>query len=473
VPNRSSRLTSKGRAKERAPAKAPPKAPPNDVGSAFPDQSLWEQFSRIGGNVTPLQVSGFIREADEGRPAQLIDFANECRQKDGHLQSVLFTREAALAGLDWKILNPLDRGGSWVKRKRAPKGERERRFIEDVFRGLDAPKEDRDAVGLRELIQHLTGGPFYGHAVGENLMTVDRHGRQVPRGFALHAARRFGFSRARGELVFRPSNYSALQEVDFRAENPFSFIVSQPRITGDVPAREGLMRVVVWAALFRTWTVGDLMKLAEFAWKGLRLGKYKKGTSKEDIAQLERIVRLLTSSGAATHSEDVEVDVKWPEGARSGSGHLDLHSRLAGEISKAVIGQTLTTEVGNSGSRALGDVHDKVRRDILEYDAKHVAMVITRDVIRPLIELNFGPDAIVPVFAFVTDEAADIKKTAEGIEILQRTGMKIPEGWAHNQVGVPQPAEGEPVLVKPGTEPTNDDAKPEPQGDDKPQDEAA
>lgn len=440
------------RAEERAPAPQSGPRPKPGVGSALADLSIWEQFSRLGGGLTPLDVSAIIRQADSGDPSRLIDLANECRQKDAHLQSVLFTRESALAGLEWELVLPGARrkrdGGA---RKRAPRGERERRFVEDHLRTLDAVREDRDAVGLRELIQHLTGGAFYGHAVGENLFVLDSRGRLVPRGFALHSARRFGFERTRGELALADGRG---QWVDFRTPAPHRFIVSQPRITGDVQAREGLMRVLVWACLFRGWTLQDWLKLAELAWKPWRLGRYKKGSSTEDIAQLERILRTLTSSGAATHSEDVVVDLKWPDKGGGGpSGHGDLHSRMAAEMSKAVLGQTLTTEVGASGSRALGQVHDKVRSDILEFDAKHVAAVITRDIVRPMVELNFGPTAPVPVFRFVTDEAADMKATSEALAILVgQVGMKVPAAWAHEQMGIPVAGEDEEVLTAPSAQ---------------------
>lgn len=449
------------RAEERAPTSG--QRPKPAVGSALPDLSIWEQFSRIGGALTPVDVSAIIRQADSGDCSRLVDLANECRQKDGHLQSVLFTREAALSGLEWEVVLPGARttkaGG---RRKRAPRGERERRFVDDVLRSLDAPREDRDAVGLRELIQHLTGGAYYGHAVAETLFAVDGRTRLVPRGFALHSARRFGFSRERGDLALADNRGNF---TDFRALNPYRFIVSQPRITGDVQAREGLMRVLVWACLFRSWTMQDWLKLAELAWKPWRLGRYKKGAPAEDIAQLERILRTLTSSGAATHSEDVTVDLRWPDkGGGGNSGHADLHSRMAAEMSKAVLGQTLTTDVGSSGSRALGEVQDKVRGDILEFDAKHVAMVITRDVVRPLVELNYGPTAPVPTFRFVTEEVADLKTTAEALAVLVGpVGMKIPASYAYDKTGIPMPDDDEELLgVAPAAEEGDEPTEPEP-----------
>jgi len=457
-------------AQERAPESGT--RPKGDLGSALPDLSIWEQFARIGAGLTPFDVQSIVRQADGGDPSRLIDLANEFRQKDAHLQSVLFTRESALSGLDWELVLPgARRTKDGSRRQRAPRGERERRFVDEVLRGLDAPREDRDAVGLRELIQHLTGGAFYGHAVAETLFALDSRMRLVPRGFALHSARRFGFEQTRGELFL--SNGRGGWS-DFRAAFPYRFIVSQPRITGDVQAREGLMRVLVWPAICRNWTVSDWMSLAELAWKPWRIGKILKGATEAEKAALKQTLKDLTRIGSATHTENTEIKLQWPEakGGAGNSGHGELHMRMAAEISKAVLGQTLTTETSGTGSYSLGQVHDRVRKDILEFDAKHVAAVITRDIVRPLIELNYGPTAPVPTFRFVTEEVADLKTTAEALKTLVAdVKMKIPAAWAHAQLGIPMADDDEEVLGATLND-EGEEPEPEPEGDDAEADDA-
>src|SRR5690606_25284205 len=90
--------------------------------------------------------------------------------------------------------------------------------------------------------------------------------------------RRFGFRPDDGAFVLRDIGMGA-DGVDFREEWPNKFVVSQPRVTGDAAHREGLCRVLVWACLFRTWTVADWLKTAELSWKPWRIGTYKKGAT--------------------------------------------------------------------------------------------------------------------------------------------------------------------------------------------------
>lgn len=402
-------------------------------GSVLPDQSVWAQFQRIGGSVTPQQVSEIIREADSGYTARFVDLANESRQKDCHLQSVLFTRESALSSLPWE----LHVEGSTKKK---PKGQRQTRFVESCLRGHP---------GLADLFGHLAGGAYYGYAVAETDWQLNARGQIVPRSFVRHSARRFGFRMSDGRLIWRDQS-SGSKDVDFRADFPRKFLVSQPRITGDVQIREGLARILVWAALFRNWTISDWLKLAELAWKPWRIGVYEKNADKEDIDHLEALCRNLVASGSGTHARDVELKLLWPGGGAGGSkpGHSDLFDRMGAEMSKAVVGQTLTTEQGRVGSQALGSVHDSVKKDIRDFDAECVASVITRDLIRPLIEMNFGPTAPVPEFRFVTRDSADMKAFAESMEKLasKDVHMRIPAEWARDELGIPEPDEDDELL---------------------------
>lgn len=415
--------------------KRAPSAASSDSGSALPDLSLWQQVQRIGGSITPADVSYIIRSADTGDTSALVDLANEMRQKDGHLQSVLQTRETALCGLEWELFYP----GQDPKSKR---GGRQKRFVERTL---------RVHPDFRRLIAHLTGAMYYGYAVAETVWDV-RGGRQVPQRFVCHGARRFGFRDVDGRMVWRDTGTS-YTAVDFRAKWPDKFIVSQPRINGDVPCREGLVRVLMWLALFRNWSLSDWLKLAELVYKPWRVGRYnRKGdnpASKEDVANLRNILAGMTSSGVAVHPDTVAIDLKFPEvnGSAQGSGgaHASLFDTCGREMSKAVLGQTLTTEQGTVGSQALGNVHNQIRKDILESDAEHLAEVITRDVIEPMIRLNFGPTAPVPRLRFVTEDSTDMVAFATALEKLVPV-LRIPAEWARDKLGIPAPEDDSELL---------------------------
>jgi len=204
----------------------------------------------------------------------------------------------------------------------------------------------------------------------------------------------------------------------------------------------------VWTALFRNWNISDWLKLAEMSWKPWRIGKFLKGAGARDRARLMHVLERLTNNGIATHGPEIEIDLKWPgqEGkGSSGSTHKEFCDWLGAEMSKAILGQTLTTEQGERGARSLGEVHDRVRKDIRDQDAKAVAATIRRDLIKPLVLLNYG-DVPIPKVAFQTEDAPDLAEYATAIKTLKEAGMNIPTWYIHDVTGIPEAVDDEAVL---------------------------
>lgn len=419
---------------------------PPVAASALPDQSIWQQFARVGGQVTPTQVSTIFRDADLGEMRAYCDLLNDARQKDGHLQSVLGTRELALAGLEWELVVP----GEEKREAKRPRGARQKRFVDELLR---APELEFD-----KLVAHLVGAIYPGWSVAETITKKTPRGFVVPQRFILQPARRFGFRTSDSKLVWR-DNHTHLKDVDFQAEWPGRFISAQPRITGDIPSREGLGRVTNWAALFRNWTLADWLKLAEIAWKPWRIGKFKSKASNDDRQALERALAKLVTSGVAALSENIDLEISWPGGTATGSRptHSELCEMLGREMSKAVLGQTLTTEQGQVGSQALGKVHNQVRHDILEFDARWVASVLTRDLITPLVRANFGDSVPVPRLRFITEDEADLETFSKSLVNFKAAGVKVPASWARDKIGMPAPEDGDEIL---GEEEPKDDKPP-------------
>lgn len=403
---------------------------------------LHQQFQRIGGSLTPAQVSNIIEVANTGRPSRLIDLSNEARQKDGHLQSVLGTREGAVPKLKWVVKAP---------EKSRARDRKAAAFCEEAIRqAMAVDNPDNRVCGFPDMLAHLSGAAYHGFAVAETLLKKEG-GKIVPAGWTRAAPRRFIFTIDTGELRWYDEMTMAYPGVDFLGKYPNRFIAHQPRINGDVLVREGLARVLMWAALFRNWDIRDWMSLAELAWKPWRTGVYKTAATLADVNNLVAILDGMASTGIAVHSENTDVKVEWPKNSFTGtSAHGELAAFLGAEMSKAVLGQTLTTEQGSKGSQALGNVHDEVRRDILEADAKAIAATLRRFLLAPLVRLNFGDDVMIPEIEFLTQDPVDLKAFSEGVSTMAGAGVPMPVRWVWDQAGVPEPEDGDLVIGKGG-----------------------
>lgn len=410
------------------PSERAPKLSVSNRGRVVRELSIWEQGGRIGGGLTPRQVSDIIRQADGGYLAPLMDLANECRQKDCHLQAVLSVGEESIAGLPWQITVPED---ARAKDKRAAK------WVEAQLRAN---------TQLPRLIANLAGAHYYSHDVSEIIWRKDA-GNLVPDRFEHLAPRRFRYRLSDGAFVLRDYDMP-IDGIDFRAEWPNKFIVSQPRVTGDAPQREGLCRVLVWAALFRTWTVADWLKTAELSWKPWRIGTYKKtGTNTEDRDDLERVLDQLSTNGWAAMADTSQIKIEWPGGSTTTKAtHAELVNVLAQEMSKAVLGQTETVQSSTSSGYGQAKVHDTVRKDIRESRARQIAADLTRDLVTPMTELNFA-GAVPGRFEFVTDDSVDLKAFSEAITNLSaKARLRIPAKWVWDTAGIPEPKEGEETI---------------------------
>jgi phage gp29-like protein len=418
------------------------------VGRAIPDLALWHQFQRIGGAITPTQVSTILREADAGDMTRLMDLGNDARQKDGHLQAILSQAEEGIAGLDWQLRLP---DGAKARDKRAAK------VAESYL---------RSAKNFQRMISHQAGAIYYGRAITETAWQK-RDGFLVPGDFVNHAARRFVFRQSDGKLVWKDPG---MVEVDFLEEFPGKFIVSQPRVNGDVPCREGLIRVIVWAAMFRNWDLTDWLRTGEASWKPWRIGYHDPKANDEDKESLEAALSQLTTSGYAMLPKSTEMKIEWPGGTSqsSKSTHSELFNVIAQEMSKAVLGQTETVQSSNSSGYAQAKVHERVGGTLLKSRAKSVAADITRDLVQPFIEWNFGKGYEVPRFEFITQDPVDIGGFADAISKLVGSGLNISQEWVRDQIGAPEPIDGQDVMgadVDPAAEqeaPEAPQSKPEP-----------
>ena len=424
---------------ERKAERASQRIAANNRSRVIQDLSLWHQGGRLGGKLTPTDVSNIIRLADMGDPRLLMDLANECRQKDAHLSAVLTAAEESIAGLKWQLVLP---EGARAKDKRAMK------WAEKVLRQTPA---------LRKLIAYLAGARYYGFDVNEILWKKAEDGKLVPADFFHLAHRRFGFDPATGNFIHRDPGMST-PGVDFLAKWPNKFIVSFPRANGDSPQREGLCRPLVWMTQFRVWSIADWLRTAEMTWKPWRIGTYKKGHGAvEDEDSLAYILEKLTTTGWATKSDSMEIEIAWPQGNQSTKAtHAELVNVLAGEMSKCVLGQTETTQSSSSSGYAQAKVHDAVRKDLLEAAAMQVAADLTRDLLAPLINLNFS-GVLVPTFTFMTADPVDMKAFAEAVATLvSKAKLRTAAQWVRDQMGMPAPKNGEEVLGGPEEEDPTD-----------------
>lgn len=216
------------------------------------------------------------------------------------------------------------------------------------------------------------------------------------------------------------------------------FIVHKYKAKSGHPSRAGVLRIVSWMYLFKNYDLKDWVSFCEVFGMPLRLGKYDASASDADKAALmEAIIQLGTDAAGIVPSTTT---IDFIESNKQSSA--EIYEKLARycdeQMSKAVLGQTLTSDSG-SGSYAQSKTHNEVRKDLTAADANALENTLRRDLIRPLVEFNFGPGTPIPTLQFQTEDADDLKETSEIYRTLAcDMGLEIPKRHLYKKFGIPQ-----------------------------------
>jgi phage gp29-like protein len=199
----------------------------------------------------------------------------------------------------------------------------------------------------------------------------------------------------------------------------------------------------------------------------------KKDEFKENLAALDRLTNtILCEKNLDGSGFDFEIV------SLSGGGELDTFERSLEQANKAkailLLGQSLTTDVGDSGSRALGDVHQQIKHQIIQADAEGLSSALREQVLRDWALMNFGNAELAPwprwdhrppedKAARAQTHAASADAVTKLNQVLKGTGKRVNVVAYLEEQGVPledeAPAEPPaPVVESPAPAP----AEPEP-----------
>lgn len=217
------------------------------------------------------------------------------------------------------------------------------------------------------------------------------------------------------------------------------FIVHRYKARSGHPSRAGVLRVTAWMYLFKNYDLKDWVAFAEVYGLPLRLGKYAAGASESDKAALMQALVQIGADAAGIIPDGTTIDFITTEKTSS----TDLYERLARycdeQISKAVLGQTLTSDSGG-GSYAQSKTHNDVRHDLTVADCKALASTLRRDLIRPLVLFNFGEDKRIPYIRFDCEESEDLEQMANILgTLIQQTGLRVPTSYLYKKFSIPEP----------------------------------
>ncbi|MBD3286972.1 DUF935 family protein [candidate division WOR-3 bacterium] len=356
----------------------------------------------------PCSTPRFLQR-HQGR--DLWDVFNEMMH-DPHIQSAFRSRRAGVAGRAWEVVTAEN---STHARKVA-----------------DFTKETLSLIpNFEHTLAHLLKAIPYGHSVAEIMWRIDKDGIRVdaartrrPERFLLEAD---------GRLKLVEQDTGQARELPVR-----KFICHRHEPQDDVPYSTPLLLSIYWPWYFKKHAQSFWMVLAEKFGIPSVIGRYPSHFTDADVRSLVAALTNLQQDSVAAVPQDTEVELENVQMSEKGSFFRELLDFMNAEISKTVLGGTLTQEVGKVGSYAAARTHQEVRQEIVASDARLLQTTINSTLVRWITDFNYGPDVPAPHFVIDYLPARGTPEFAQTLKTLSEMGYKVPEHFIAETFGLPE-----------------------------------
>ena len=368
--------------------------------------------------LTPVRLANLLRASTNGNPEAYLALAEDMEERDLHYAGVLSSRKMQVAGLEIAVEAA---GNDAASIKHA-----------DLMREI----VDRDSFES-ELIDILD-------AIGKGFSCTeiiwDTSEKQMfPAELKWRDPRWFQFDLETGEIPLLRTNGAP------EPLAPYKWIFHTAKAKSGLPIRGGIARAVCWAYLFKSFTARDWAIFIEAYGQPLRLGKYGPDASEKDKGILLEAVVNVGTDYAAIVPSSMAIEFIKAELAGSHELYEKRCDWLDRQTSKVVQGQTGTTD-GISGGYAQAKVHEGTKSDIERSDAHQLRATLRRDLVRPAVDLNFGPQKLYPKITIGRPEDIDLQKWMANIKTFVSMGGKVGMTFVGDKLGVPDPDEDEELL---------------------------
>ena len=385
------------------------------------------------GGLTPARYASVLRQADSGYLGPLVQVLRGIEERDLHLQAVLGTRKLSLTGAGWEVTPGLADD---------PRADDIAAQVGEILRGLP---------DFSRVLLDLLDGIYQPIAAQEIIWGLD--GRlAVPVDLDWVDPARFRYTTSETGQASGSNNLGEIRllmaDGDTTGERLWAdkFVLHRPPQRAGYPWQMGLGRGIGWVYTLGAWGLKWWATSTERDAMPFRTAAVADTVSDDDREAIEAGLAALGTQAYAMLPDGVDLTIhetsSTAERYQLYLGHLDALK------SKAVLGHTGSADA-TPGRLGGEDTASGIRQDILEADATALAATIRRDLLGPIVRLNWGPDAPVPYLTFDVGATEDLDSLATRIEVLSRSGLAIPTAWAYDRFGIPSPEPGEDILEAP------------------------
>lgn len=321
-------------------------------------------------------------------------------ERDMHAFAMLQKRKKHLTAREWEVVAASD----------LPLDVKAADIVREILTKLPFDRITEDLVG---------GATLKGFAISEVVWARDGN-RIVPVDIVSHDQRRFVFDEDwKPRLLTREDMRDGIELPDRK------FIVHRVGVIGNNPYGLGLGTRLFWAVLFKREGVAFWLHFLDKFAAPTVIGKTPYGTLSEEQQKLLNILTSIRSSAAVT--VPIGTDVEMLEAARGGSvSYQDWMTYWDKQISICVNGETLTTDIGNVGSRAAAKTHADMLDLLVDGDGDLFSDTAREQLVQWIIDYNCPgatPPSVWRVRPSNEAEKAEVRKTRAEAASAEHTAL--------------------------------------------------
>jgi phage gp29-like protein len=316
-------------------------------------------------------------------------------KNDPHVWSCIQSRKSGILSLEYQIAQ---NGASTQITKQ----------IEDMFDELD----------MQQIMRDILEAPLFGYRPMEIIWEIAGINRKyiVPKEIIAKPQEWF-FYNGEGKLRFRKSGESKGIEPP-----PMKILNVQYEASYMNPYGQALLTRCYWPVTFKNGGLRFWVNFSEKYGMPFLVGQYLRGSTSDEIQRLADELAKMTEDAVIVTPSDIKIEMREAGRTSSISLYKELIRYCNAEISKALLSQTLTTEL-DMGSYAAAQTHFKVRREVILGDILLVENTMNQ-IIKYIVNLNFAKSPY-PKFYVLINDSDNMLKVDRDVKITQTGSFKF------------------------------------------------
>lgn len=280
-------------------------------------------------------------------------------------------------------------------------------------------------LNMYDVMRDILEAPLFGWQPIEIIWEYDEELNEI---FPKHLMPRphewFQFN-YKGELIYKKHLLEA------ESINSYKMLCPRFEATYDNPYGNALLAKCYWPIVFKNGGIKNWVHFSERYGMPILMGQYTRGCTRDEADKLADALADMSEDSVIVTPADINITLH--EAIRSTSNNLykDLIKYCNAEISKAILSQTLTTEL-TAGSYAAAQTHFKIRKEVILSDIKLVESTIN-ELIRFYVNLNNLSGY--PQFKINADEDLKSEKLEIDMKIAKASGYRLSKDYLINNYG--------------------------------------